>query len=126
MQNKKVNYQTVALCFLTAGVDATRTLLLSEAVSNPYTMALKAATQINTMGGDAGELNKLVKELEPENLGVGKGRTRLSNGDLRLYKAQQIGDGDLFIKLPVSHLVAEKGAKVQVFVDGGVLRVTRA
>lgn len=126
MQNKKVNYQTVALCFLTAGIDATRTLLLSDAVSDPYTMALKAASQISAMGGEAGELNKLVKELEPENLGAGKGRTRLSNGDSRLYKAQQVADGELFIKLPVSHLVANKGAKVQVVVDGDILRVTRA
>lgn len=125
--NKKVNYQTIALCFLTAGIDATRTLLNSEAVSDPYNMALKAAAQIGAMGGDAGELNKLVSELKPENMGEGRGRTRLSVGDQRLYKAQKLkDDGELFIRLPVSSLVANKGDKVIVKVENNVVTVVRA
>lgn len=130
MARTKVSYQTVAMAFLTGGVPAARTMLTSEGVADPSKMAMKAAVQIETMGGNAGELNALAKELAPERSAGGAGRSRLQDGDVREYKAQQVKQGeavsDLFIRLPVSLLANNKGDKILVTVEGDRLVVTRA
>lgn len=129
MARTKVSYQTVAMAFLTGGVPAARLMLLGEGVSDPSKMAMKAAVQIEAMGGNAGELNALARSLAPEKNGQA-GRSRLQDGDVREYKAQQVKQGevisDLFIRLPVSFLADNKGDKIRVALDGDRIIVTRA
>lgn len=43
-----------------------------------------------------------------------RGRRSPSSGETRTYKAQQIDDGSLFIRLPVNSLVKNKGQAVTV------------
>ena len=126
MARTKISYQTVAMAFLTGGVSSAQKMLLSEGVSDPHKMCMKAAVQIESMGGEAGELNALARTFETAGTGEGRGRSRLQVGDVREYKAQQIKDSDLFIRLPVSLLAGEKGDRISVKVEEGRLVVTRA
>lgn len=55
-----------------------------------------------------------------------RGRPAARVGEARTYKAQQVGDGDAFVRLPVSLLGAAKGQGVRVEFGQGVIRVTLA
>ena len=53
-----------------------------------------------------------------------RGRRAPAEGDTISYKAQQVGENGLFIRLPVGMLVDEKGAKLAVSFEDGVIKVT--
>ena len=55
-----------------------------------------------------------------------RGRPAAKVGESRTYKAQRVGDGDAFIRLPVSLLNAGKGEGVRVTFGQGVITVTLA
>lgn len=52
-----------------------------------------------------------------------RGRPAAKVGDSRSYKVQQVGDGDPFIRLPVSLLGAAKGGTVTVTFGTGTITV---
>lgn len=52
-----------------------------------------------------------------------RGRPAAKVGDSRSYKVQQVGDGDPFIRLPVSLLGAVKGGTVTVSFGTGTITV---
>lgn len=53
----------------------------------------------------------------------GRGRGIPQEGNTRSYKAQQLGEADPFIRLPVSALGAKKGQAVTVSFRSGVIEV---
>ena len=53
----------------------------------------------------------------------GRGRGIPQEGSTRSYKAQQLGEADPFIRLPVSALGASKGQVVTVCFQSGVIEV---
>jgi len=59
--------------------------------------------------------------------GKGRGASPLRKGTTKQYKAQQVKDQGLFIRLPVDLLVGEKGQQVEVTVseDGTTLTVKK-
>ena len=110
----RVTAQTVAFLALTEGADAVAALhakpgceiapatfdaAVDLLASQPETAAALVGMRADLFGDDApGE----------------RGRPAAKLGDSRAYKVQQVGDGDPFIRLPVSLLGAVKGGSVTV------------
>ena len=110
----RVTAQNVAFLALTEGTDAVSALhakpgceiapatfdaAVNLLASQPETAAALSAMRADLFGDDApGE----------------RGRPAAKVGESRTYKVQQVGDGDPFIRLPVSLLNAVKGGTVTV------------
>ena len=121
----RVTYQTVALAFLTQGIDAARAQLDAQQCARPHDVALKACVQLANMGSEAHELEDLAREFAPANAGSGRGAMSLANAGSKVYKAQQVGDGDVWIRVPVSALGVDKGEKVEVTFRGDVISIMK-
>lgn len=122
----RVTAQQVAFLALTEGTDAVSALhskpgceiapatfdaAVNLLASQPETAAALAGMRADLFGDDApGE----------------RGRPAAKVGESRTYKVQQVGDGDAFIRLPVSLLRAAKGDGVKVTFGQGVITVTSA
>lgn len=122
----RVTYQTVALAFLTQGIDAARAQLEAPQCAKPHDVALKACVQLANMGSPAHELEALARQFTPAG-GTGRGAMSLANAGSKVYKAQQVGDdGDVWIRVPVSALGAAKGDRLEVSFKGDVINITLA
>lgn len=122
----RVTYTDVSMAYLLGGVSQVSNLLADH--GDPVGTLDKAINAIST--GDASRDISDLQDLRDtfaraKASSDGRGRTQLQSGS-RVYKAQQVGEGELFIRLPVSLLVDGKGAGVKVTVDGDRLVVTRA
>lgn len=122
----RVTYQTVALAFLTQGIDAVKAQLNAPQCARPYDVALKASVQLASMGSPAQELDALLRAMAPTNASNGRGAASLESAGSKVYKAQQVGeDGDVWIRVPVSALGAIKGDRLLVTLSGQKIEITR-
>ena len=122
----RVTYTDVSMAYLLGGVAQVGKLLADH--SDPVGTLDKAINAIS-----AGDASRDISDLErlrdkfSASRGTGsRGAKSLGDSGRKVYSAQQVGEGDLFIRLPVSLLVNAKGAGVKVEVDGDRLVVTRA
>jgi len=127
----RVTYTDVSMAYLLGGVTQVGNLLADH--TDPVGTLDKAINAIT-----AGDPQRDIEDLHDlrdtfasaRGEGAGRGRSRLEQGSTRVYSAQQVKDGDLFIRLPVSLLVGNKGAGVRVMAvgegDEATLVVTRA
>ena len=118
-----VTHKDLALLALMQGVDALDPLLASH--TNPVDVLGKVRATFEKNGKDTTALDeKIAMWTEIKTPGV-KGRKPVKIGDVRTYKAQQIGDdGDLFIRLPVNLLGVSKGADLAVSFADGMISVS--
>jgi hypothetical protein len=122
----RVTYQTVALAYLTQGIEAAKAQLGAPQCARPYDVALKASVQLASMGSQSPELEALLRSLAPVNAGNGRGACSLELAGTKVYKAQQVGeDGDVWIRVPVSALGAIKGDRLVVAVKDHKIQITR-
>lgn len=122
----RVTYQTVALAFLSQGVDAARAQLDAPQCARPHDVALKACVQLSAMGSTShAELDALAREFAPATSGLGRGAISLANAGSKVYKAQQVGDGDVWIRVPVSALGADRGDKLEVTFQGDAINIKK-
>jgi hypothetical protein len=110
----RVTAQTVAFLALTEGTDAVSRLHNtpgSEIAPATFDAAVELlASQPETAAALSGMRSDLFGDDAPGE----RGRPAARIGDSRSYKVQQVGDGDPFIRLPVSLLSAVKGGTVTV------------
>jgi len=110
----RVTAQTVAFLALTEGTDAVSRLHAtpgSEIAPATFDAAVELlASQPETAAALAGMRADLFGDDAPGE----RGRPAAKVGESRTYKVQQVGDGDPFIRLPVSLLAAVKGGTVTV------------
>lgn len=120
-RKSRVSAHDIVFAFLTEGIDAVKQLHATKGCSS---LALEKATDLlSEKGRDVRPLSELKASLYP-NEGTGqRGRPSVAVGSRREYSVQQVGDGDLFIRLPLGTLPGvKKGARVNVaFLDGEII-----
>lgn len=119
----RVTAQQVAFLALTEGVSAVQALHAKpgcEIAPATFDAAVDLlASQPETAAALAGMRGDLFGDDAPGE----RGRPAARVGESRSYKVQQVGDGDAFVRLPVSLLGAVKGATVTVTFGNGVITV---
>ena len=123
----RVSYQDLAMAYLLKGAGAVGQLVAD--VASPATALDKTIEAIKGLDAsrDVSDLETMRDRFQAATgTGQGRGRRALEVGDTREYSAQQVKDSDLFIRLPVSLLTDEKGAKIKVVAEEGRLVVTVA
>lgn len=116
-----LSYKDVQIIFLSDGLERIEALMNAGAISK-NTLRRAAVEFGNAKVAQA--FNDFVKA---RMVGSGhRGRRPPHAGDNRKYRAQQIGDGGLFIRLPVSGLAKSKGSAVTVQFLSDTIKVKAA
>lgn len=118
-----VRTEHVVFAMIENGVAAVTRLHAKEEIAKAT--AEKAVGQLMTLkrAEDAAGLASWVAETFPQGTGE-RGRPAPREGEVREYSVQAVNTGDAFIRLPVSMIGAEKGAKVRVSFSKDRLIVT--
>ena len=119
--SKSLNSNTIAILFMTQGIDTVRTRLETEINADLHghvdadgskrkakqaqkgALCLKASVQLKAMGHeDTEDLESLANEWTPE--GTGRGKTAFGKGDSRVYAVSQVNDGQqAWVRVPVEN-----------------------
>ena len=119
--SKSLNSNTIAIFFMTQGIDALRARLDAEINADMHghvdadgtkrkakqaqkgALCLKAAVQLKGMGhDDTRDLERLADEWTPE--GTGRGKTAFGKGETRIYAVSQVNDGQqAWVRVPVEN-----------------------
>lgn len=122
----RITSQQVAFLMLTEGADAVRSLHAKPGHEIAAATFDGAVDLLSSQPQHRESLEALRTELLGDSEPGERGRPAAKVGESRVYKAQQVGDGDPFIRLPVSLLRAAKGEGVRVTFGDGVITVTNA
>lgn len=117
--DRGLSYKDVQILFLSDGLGKIEKFVKGDLIS--VTSLRKAAKNFVETKNKNGQA--LVDFVEARFPAGARGRRSPEAGDKRVYKAQQIDDGALFIRLPVDTLVDEKGGTVSVSFEDGVITV---
>lgn len=120
--DRGLSYKDVQIVFLSDGIGKIEKFLKGGLISVPSLR--KAAENFVATKNKNGQV--LVDFVEARFPAGERGRKSPESGDSRAYKAQQIKDGALFIRLPVDTLVDEKGGLVSVVFEDGKIVVKTA
>lgn len=119
----RITSQQVAFLMLTEGAKAVSALHAKpghEIAAATFDGAVDLlASQPETQSALEALRSELLGDSEPGE----RGRPAAKVGESRSYKVQQVGDGDPFIRLPVSLLGAVKGGVVSVTFGTGTITV---
>lgn len=103
------SYKDVQIAYLLDGLKGVQKLHQAEPLSRE--VVRKAIKILKSLGKEAEELDLWAQaqfRIKP------LGRPAPKVGDLKVYKAQQIKDGGLFLRLPVDTLAEAKGISLEV------------
>lgn len=115
-----VSYKDVQLAYLLEGVEAVERQWKRGNVSK--STIRRAVKKLQESNEDVAELERWVAEhIGP----IGRGRSAPQAGETRSYKAQQIGTGGPFLRLPLDSLGIHKGNVVRVQFEGERIVVTK-
>jgi hypothetical protein len=115
-----VSYKDVQLAYLLDGVQAVDKQWRSGNVSK--STVRRAVKRLQEANEEVAALERWVVE----NVGpIGRGRSAPQAGETRSYKAQQIGDGGPFLRLPLDSLGVKKTDFVRVHFEDERIIVTR-
>lgn len=117
--DRGLSYKDVQILFLSDGLGKIEKFVKGDLIS--VTSLRKAAKNFVETKNKNGQA--LVDFVEARYPAGARGRRSPEAGDKRVYKAQQIEEGALFIRLPVDMLVDEKGGTVSVAFEDGVITV---
>lgn len=120
--DRGLSYKDIQILFLSDGLEKIEKFVKGGIISVP---SLRKAAQ-NFLDTKNKNGQALVDFVEARFSSAPRGRKSPEPGDARIYKAQQINDGGLFIRLPVDLIVDDKGAGVKVTFNDGVLTVKAA
>lgn len=122
-QERGMSYKDIQIVFLADGIGKVEKMLNAGLVSKS---TLRRAAESFGTQAHAQTFVDFVKGRVGV-AGTGKrGRKPPVKGDARVYKAQRVGDGLLFIRLPVNALVTKKGGEVTVAFEGDRIVVRAA
>lgn len=110
----RVTAQNVAFLALTEGVQSVAALHAKPGCEIAPATFDAAVDLLASQPETAAALSAMRGELLGDDTPGERGRPAAKVGDSRTYKVQQVGDGDPFIRLPVSLLGAVKGGTVTV------------
>lgn len=119
----RITSQQVAFLMLTEGADAVRSLHAKPGHEIAAATFDGAVDLLSSQTEARSALEALRSELLGDSEPGERGRPAAKVGESRSYKVQQVGDGDPFIRLPVSLLGAVKGGVVTVTFGTGTITV---
>jgi hypothetical protein len=119
----RITSQQVAFMMLTEGANAVRSLHAKPGHEIAAATFDGAVDLLSSQPEARSALEALRGELLGDSAPGERGRPAAKVGDSRSYKVQQVGDGDPFIRLPVSLLGAVKGGSVTVSFGTGTITV---
>lgn len=112
----KITYQNLAVAYLVNGVDSVAAMLTDHTA--PVATLDRTLEHLGTQGAsDLADLRALRDRIASSRSTGQRGAKSLADAGEKFYSVQQVGEGDLFIRLPVSLLVDRKGAQVRVAWD---------
>jgi hypothetical protein len=121
-KNEKTTYKDVIIMFLAEGLSLVEKNVEMGKVS--VSAVRKAAADLQGQFPERADLlQAFAEKVQPVSLG--RGRTPAKIGDERDYKAQKIGEGEPFLRLPLSVLGVKKGQILTVRFQADRLTVAK-
>jgi hypothetical protein len=115
-----VSFKDVQISFLVDGISGVEKLVGNR--KSAGTLIRRALRELEAQGKNVDALKKYVGERYATQ---GRGRSMPNTGDERSYRAQQIGDGGSFLRLPLTPIGVKKGGVVKVRFEADRVIVTR-
>jgi hypothetical protein len=115
-----VSFKDLQIAYLLDGIGGIEKLVAGR--KNAGTILKRALKEMSDQGRNVETLQSYVAERYGSS---GRGRAMPNVGEERKYKAQQIGDGGTFLRLPLTPIGVKKGGVVKVRFEADRVIVTR-
>ncbi len=115
-----VSFKDLQIAYLLDGISGVEKLVAGKKNAGSI---LKRA--LKEMGGQGRNVETLQKYVDERYGSSGRGRAMPNVGEERKYKAQQIGDGGTFLRLPLTPIGVKKGGVVKVRFESDRVVVTK-
>jgi len=115
-----VSFKDLQIAYLLDGLSGVEKLVAGK--KNAGTILKRALKEMTGQGRNVETLQRYVDERYGSS---GRGRAMPNVGEERKYKAQQIGDGGTFLRLPLTPIGVKKGGVVKVRFEADRVVVTK-
>lgn len=115
-----VSFKDLQIAYLLDGIGGVEKLVAGR--KNAGSILKRALKEMGDQGRNVETLQAYVNERYGSS---GRGRAMPNIGEERKYKAQQIGDGGTFLRLPLTPIGVKKGGVVKVRFEADRVIVTR-
>jgi hypothetical protein len=115
-----VSFKDLQIAYLLDGIGGVEKLVAGR--KNAGSILKRALKEMAEQGRNVETLQAYVNERYGSS---GRGRAMPNIGEERKYKAQQIGDGGTFLRLPLTPIGVKKGGVVKVRFEADRVIVTR-
>ncbi|MBM4281262.1 MAG: hypothetical protein FJ137_11070 [Deltaproteobacteria bacterium] len=115
-----VSFKDLQIAYLLDGIGGVEKLVAGR--KNAGSILKRALKEMTEQGRNVETLQAYVAERYGSS---GRGRAMPNVGEERRYKAQQIGDGGTFLRLPLTPIGVKKGGVVKVRFEADRVIVTR-
>jgi hypothetical protein len=115
-----VSFKDLQIAYLLDGIGGVEKLVAGR--KNAGSILKRALKEMSDQGRSVETLQSYVNERYGSS---GRGRAMPNVGEERKYKAQQIGDGGTFLRLPLTPIGVKKGGVVKVRFEADRVIVTR-
>ncbi len=115
-----VSFKDLQIAYLLDGIGGVEKLVAGR--KNAGSILKRALKEMSDQGRNVDTLQAYVNERYGSS---GRGRAMPNVGEERKYKAQQIGDGGTFLRLPLTPIGVKKGGVVKVRFEADRVIVTR-
>ncbi len=115
-----VSFKDVQIAFLLDGISGVEKLVAGKKNAGP--MLRRALAGLKAQGRNVDTLEAFI---DAKHATAGRGRSMPNVGEERRYKAQQIGQGGSFLRLPLTPIGVKKGGVVKVRFEADRVIVTR-
>lgn len=115
-----VSFKDLQIAYLLDGIGGVEKLVAGR--KNAGSILKRALKEMADQGRNVETLQAYVNERYGSS---GRGRAMPNVGEERKYKAQQIGDGGTFLRLPLTPIGVKKGGVVKVRFEADRVIVTR-
>lgn len=116
-----VSFKDVQIAYLLDGISGVEKLVGTR--KNAGIILKRALKELKGQGRNVETLESYVNERHGNS---GRGRAMPSVGEERKYRAQQIGDGGTFLRLPLTPIGVKKGGVVKVRFEADRIIVTKS
>jgi hypothetical protein len=127
MSRTLISFKDVTIAYLTGGLEG---VIAEHQRGASQDTLLRALNELQTNSQPCGDLASYVAEVSGQGEGLetsgNRGRSAPQVGESRTYRAQQVGEADPFVRVPVSLMGVDKGGEVvTTFNPDGTVTLSR-
>jgi hypothetical protein len=115
-----VSFKDLQIAYLLDGIAGVEKLVAGK--KNPGPILKRALDELKAQGRNVETLESYIAS---RHASTGRGRSMPGVGEERRYKAQQVGDGGTFLRLPLTPIGVKKGGVVKVRFEADRVIVTK-